>query len=110
MSIESIVVKLSKRELDALIEELAAVNLQWSEIYLFGSTAKGYAGPHSDRDFCVVIPKKPRNLHQIDIKLNKTLGLKGFNFDIVTTTTREFKKNKISPILHEIRTTGMKVA
>ena len=103
-------VKLSERELKALIHELAVVELTWTEIYLFGSTAKGHAGPDSDRDFCVVIPKQPHNMHQLDIKLNSTLGLKGYNFDIIITTAREFKQNKVSPILHEIRKTGVKVA
>ena len=44
-------IKLSERELKALIQELEIAKLKWSEIYLFGSTAKGYAGPHSDEDF-----------------------------------------------------------
>ena len=102
--------KLTKRELKALIDELEGVKLAWSAIYLFGSTAKGYATPESDRDFCVVLPRKNSNIRELDIKNNCALGLKGYNFDIVITTEREFKNNKISPILHEIRTSGVKVA
>lgn len=103
-------VKLSKRELNALIKELNAAGLEWTSIYLFGSTAKGYATAQSDRDFCILVSQYPKNLKQIDIQINKCLGLKGFNMDILIKTENEFKTNRTSPILHEVRTTGIRVA
>jgi len=36
-------------------------------------------------------------------------NINGLNFDIFTTTKKEFLKNKISPILHQIKTYGIRV-
>jgi predicted nucleotidyltransferase len=97
--------KLTKRELNALIKSLDQHGIKWSSIYLFGSTARGEATKHSDRDFCILVPDNGKDIDRQGIKVNAQLGLAGFNFDVLFTTTTEFRKNKISPILHEIRTT-----
>ncbi len=102
--------RLTKKELNALTSELKKLNANWKAIYLFGSTAKGTATAHSDRDFCVVMPTGSKDLDRLWVKLNGQLGYKGFHFDIVVTDEKEFLKNMISPILHEIRTTGVRVA
>ncbi len=103
--------KLTSRELKALTSELQKIGILHFEIFLFGSTAKGEAKAHSDRDFCIVVP----NGIVIDLDkawiavLTAALGMKGFNFDIILTTKNEFKNNKISPILHQVRISGKKV-
>ena len=101
--------KLTKRELKALVSELRRHNLKKCDIYLFGSTAKGFATKHSDRDFCMIMPDDTQNLDHLWVRLVASLGMKGFNFDLVIVTQSNFKKNKISPILHEIRETGIEV-
>jgi predicted nucleotidyltransferase len=102
--------KLTKRELKALIDAMQDHNIAWSSIYLFGSTAKGHATRHSDRDFCIVLPDREKKLGRREIKLNAQLGFSGYNFDVIFTTATEFRKNRLSPILNEIRTTGIQVA
>lgn len=101
--------KLTQRELNALVSELSRRHLEKFDIYLFGSTAKGLATKHSDRDFCIVVPDKTHDLDGLWIKLTATLGPKGYDFDLIIVTQSDYKKNKISPILHEIRKTGIKV-
>lgn len=103
-------VKLTKKELNALLRALERMGVTWTAVYLFGSTAKGFATRESDRDFCVIVPDKTPDTADLAAKLTGSLGLAGFNFDIIVTTTTEFRSNKISPILHEIRQTGIKVA
>lgn len=102
--------RLTKRELKALTSALDQLGVAWEAIYLFGSTAKGFATKDSDRDFCVIVPDDTQNIDAHWNKLSSSLGLKGFNFDILLTTESEFLTNKVSPILHEIRNTGIKVA
>jgi predicted nucleotidyltransferase len=101
--------KLTKRELNALVTELSRLGVEGFEIILFGSTAKGLATKHSDRDFCIVVPDDTADLHRLWVKLNGTLGIKGFNFDLIIVTRSDYKNDKISPILHEIRKTGIRV-
>jgi predicted nucleotidyltransferase len=101
--------KLTKRELNALVSALVRQGLKTCDIYLFGSTAKGFATRHSDRDFCIVVPDGTSDIDGLWVKLTTTLGLKGFDFDLVIVTQSDYRTNKISPILHEIRKTGIKV-
>lgn len=101
--------KLTKRELNALVSELVRQGLKTFDIYLFGSAAKGLATKHSDRDFCIVVPDGTPDIGGLWVQLTTTLGLKGFDFDLVIVTQSDYSTNKISPILHEIRKTGIKV-
>ena len=101
--------KLTKRELKALVQEIRRCDLSTFDIYLFGSAAKGLATKHSDRDFCIVVPDNTPNTDQHWHTLMRNLCPKGFDFDILIVTKSEFEKNKISPILHEIRMHGINV-
>jgi predicted nucleotidyltransferase len=103
-------VKLTKKELKALTDELSRIGVKWTTIYLFGSTAKGHADKDSDRDFCVIVPDATTNVDRLWVKLNASLGTKGYNFDVLLAKEGDFAKSTISPIFHEIKSTGIKVA
>lgn len=109
LGIKTMARKLTKRELNALVAEIKRLNIKKFDVYLFGSTAKNLATKFSDRDFCIVVPDLTPDLDQVWIKLIGTLGIKGFNFDLFVVKQSEYKQNKLSPILHEIRTTGIQV-
>jgi predicted nucleotidyltransferase len=96
--------RLTKKELNALIKILADCKVSWSAIWLFGSTAQGLAGPDSDRDFLVVVPDGlKKNVSQFQCDVNVLAGLRGYNYDILLRTEKDFDQNKLSPIIHEVR-------
>ena len=61
-------------------------------IYLFGSVARGDAGPDSDYDIMVVVPgEAPRELRDCDLAYRALRGL-GIAKDILVRTRSEFEK------------------
>ncbi|MDO8586750.1 MAG: nucleotidyltransferase domain-containing protein [Armatimonadota bacterium] len=65
-------------------------------IILFGSTARGEAGPVSDVDVLVVVPD---GTHRLDTAENVYLNLHGFrvDVDVVVATESDIAKYKDSP-------------
>jgi uncharacterized protein len=61
-------------------------------IYLFGSVARGDAGPDSDYDICVVVPDEaPRDLREPIVGYKALWGV-GVAKDLVVWTVGEFEK------------------
>ena len=61
-------------------------------IYLFGSVARGDAGPDSDYDIMVVVPDDaPREMQECDLAYRALRGL-GIAKDILVWTRSEFEK------------------
>jgi predicted nucleotidyltransferase len=61
-------------------------------IYLFGSVARGDAGPDSDYDIMVVVPDEaPREMQECDLAYRALRGL-GIAKDILVWTRSEFEK------------------
>jgi predicted nucleotidyltransferase len=61
-------------------------------IYLFGSVARGDAGPDSDYDIMVVVPDEaPREMKDCDLAYRALRGL-GIAKDILVWTRSEFEK------------------
>jgi uncharacterized protein len=61
-------------------------------IYLFGSVARGDAGPDSDYDICVVVPDDaPRDLREPVVGYRALWGV-GLATDVVVWTLGEFEK------------------
>ncbi len=80
-------------------------------LILFGSHAKGFAKKYSDVDVCVVCKDNSEiDVKELQCELNGEAGRNGLNMDIIVTTWSNYLRNKVSPILHEIRETGKTVA
>ena len=61
-------------------------------IYLFGSVARGDAGPDSDYDIMVVVPDDaPRELQDCDLAYRVLQGI-GVAYDVLIWTRTEFEK------------------
>jgi len=61
-------------------------------IYLFGSVARGDAGPDSDYDIMVVVPDEaPREMQECDLAYRALRGL-GIAKDVLVWTRSEFEK------------------
>jgi len=82
--------KFSKRE---AIEEITRRLIEYYRpvrIYLFGSEARGDAGPDSDLDFCVVLPDEaPRSLYGPGV--HKALWGTGTAADVVRYPVSDFE-------------------
>jgi predicted nucleotidyltransferase len=78
-------------------EAVAAITIRLVEyyrpelIYLFGSEARGDAGPDSDLDFCVVVPDDAPGELLRDGRIYSLLRGMGYPKDIVVLAPRRFR-------------------
>jgi predicted nucleotidyltransferase len=78
-------------------------------VYLFGSHAKGLARLDSDIDLAIVSTKFGKDSHEDGKWLYRKLWDVSYsNFDVVGYSPKEFK-NGYSPLLAEIKKTGILV-
>lgn len=80
--------------------------IAYVDMILFGSHAKGLARDHSDVDICVVLKVKDDALKPMQSQLNFLAGRNQLLMDVIVTNPKQLRSNKVSPILHEIRTHG----
>lgn len=97
------------KEVKALTSSLAILGIKPLEVWLFGSRATGLERPDSDIDLCVIVPNDTRDIPSVAANLNGQLGLGGFNVDIVVVTAKRFQNDACSPLLHEIRSNGVRL-
>jgi uncharacterized protein len=81
----------------------------FSAIYLFGSMAKGTANKWSDIDIAIVTDKIKRNEEKNRLLLWKMRTGIDDRIEPHTYTVSDFKDDT-DPIVHEIKTTGIKIA
>jgi predicted nucleotidyltransferase len=91
---------------DRLCELMAAAGISYRQIILFGSCAKGLARPHSDIDLCVVVDEPEDRLKPMQRDLNFLAARNQLLLDVIVTNEQELISNRVSPLLHEIRTYG----
>jgi predicted nucleotidyltransferase len=60
-------------------------------IYLFGSYARGDAGPDSDLDFMVVVPESPHTRYTRSVEARRLVGDITVPKDIVVLTRQEWE-------------------
>ncbi|MBI5138383.1 MAG: nucleotidyltransferase domain-containing protein [Candidatus Vogelbacteria bacterium] len=98
-----------KRALSYLNRLKKNQNLKISSAYLFGSYAKGTSGKWSDIDVCVVSP----NLKNIDALVflwrNLTAEDSQDRIEPIGFDEEEFNEDTPSPIIHEIKKTGIRL-
>jgi len=66
-------------------------------IFLFGSAARGDAGPDSDLDFLVVIPQSDASRYQRAVVARCAIGKIGIPLDVVVLTREEWEREKKVP-------------
>jgi uncharacterized protein len=82
-----VVVMVAQEVIDAAGQTLAAVAADPVKIVLFGSHARGDAGPDSDFDF-LVIERDPPDRHAEMVRLGRALRPLGMPFDIIVVSKR----------------------
>jgi predicted nucleotidyltransferase len=73
--------------IEAAGQTLVAVADDPVKIVLFGSRARGDAGPDSDFDF-LVVERDPRNRHDEMVRLGRALRPLGMPFDVIVVSER----------------------
>ncbi len=73
--------------IEAAGQTLAAVAADPIKIVLFGSRARGDAGPDSDFDF-LVVERDPQDRHAEMVRLGRALRPLGMPFDVVVVSER----------------------
>lgn len=102
------------RSTRALIKKVKAIlareQIEYVQLILFGSRAQGFEREDSDIDLCLVADtRSKRQLDQLSSAANIALGLNGVNVDLLVYSRQAFAKPSISPILHQIRVTGIDI-
>lgn len=97
-----------KKIIQKYAEALRAGGYPVEKIYLFGSQAKGTAHRDSDIDVAVISEKFNRNEDKNWIFLSKAKMDVDLRIEPHGFTVEEFN-NKEDPMVHEIRTTGVRV-
>jgi len=75
----------------ALIADRLQQGLIPDKIYLFGSHARGDAGPDSDFDFLVVVPDSKLSRYERAVQARRILGKIGVAVDIIVLTRTEWE-------------------
>ncbi|MBL6988430.1 MAG: nucleotidyltransferase domain-containing protein [Bacteriovoracaceae bacterium] len=100
-----------RQQVEKLKKLLTQHNFEYQSIILFGSYAQGLESKHSDIDLCIVVDnKKKEEIPELRSKLNGLVGINGLNMDIIVATIKDYENNLLSPLLHEVRKKGIKVA
>lgn len=81
------VAMVAQEVIEAARQTLAAVADDPVKIVLFGSRARGDAGPDSDFDF-LVVERDPRDRHAEMVRLGRALRPLGMPFDVVVVSER----------------------
>jgi predicted nucleotidyltransferase len=81
------VAMVAQEVIEAAGQTLAAVADDPVKIVLFGSRARGDAGPDSDFDF-LVVERDPRNRHDEMVRLGRALRPLGMPFDVIVVSER----------------------
>ena len=80
------------------------------KLILYGSRARGEHRPDSDIDICVVSRTLGKSRFDEIIILNRIGRKIDLLIEAVPCSLHNWRKNKTSPLLHEIHTTGIEVS
>ena len=89
------------------IQTLRADHLPIDHVFLFGSFAKGHPRPWSDVDLCIVSPKFLDYIDAIQYLLSKRKLNPQYPIEPIGIHPKDFKEN--TPLVHEIKNTGIKI-
>lgn len=81
------VTMVAQEVIEAAAQTLATVAEDPVKIVLFGSRARGDAGPDSDFDF-LVVERDPRSRHDEMVRLGRALRPLGMPFDVIVVSER----------------------
>ncbi|MFH1900332.1 MAG: nucleotidyltransferase domain-containing protein [Patescibacteria group bacterium] len=98
-----------KKIVKKYVNKLKENNYHFSSVYLFGSYAKGKPGKWSDIDVAVISDKLRKNYDKNRFLLWKLRREIDTRIEPHGFSPQDFK-NTIDPMVHEIKTTGIKIA
>ncbi len=102
-----------KRLLNKLVryrKALEAAKIPVHGMWLFGSRARGDHHEESDIDVCVVSSLLGKDVFTEGIRLDRIASRIDPLFEVIPCSIKDWKHNRVSPLLHEIRKTGIRVA
>ena len=102
--------EIQRTEIDKIVNEILS-SVPVSEIYLFGSFAKGTEYEGSDYDFYVVIPDGGMRAREATWAIRSAISGQTRSIDMLVGTQSKFNKYKdsISFIEREVAETGVKL-
>ncbi|MBI4237249.1 MAG: nucleotidyltransferase domain-containing protein [Deltaproteobacteria bacterium] len=95
------------KKLQRLRQCIETARIPVSHLVLFGSRARGKPRRESDIDVCVVSPALGRMRIAEGVRLSLIAHEIDLLFEIVPCSLHDWRNDRRSPLLHEIRTTGI---
>lgn len=82
--------------MDTLARQTATIlaeKMEAEAVWLFGSYARGDAGPDSDLDFLVVVPQSTKTRYERAVEAHRALGASPAPVDIIVFTQSEWDRD-----------------
>ncbi len=79
------------------------------KLILYGSHARGRAHKDSDIDLCVILKGEIPNRYKKRDELRRLCMKVDVLIEPVVFSLKDYKKNRVSPLLHEIRKEGIEI-
>lgn len=100
------------KQTQQFIEQLKKVfslnQLKYSRAYLFGSRASGNADLRSDIDICLISSHRdPKKLKKLMLDAIRIAGQALIPADIIVFSVADFRENKMSSLIAEIKMKGI---
>ena len=99
----------AKKIVKKYINKLKAENNPFQAVYLFGSHAQNKANKKSDIDVAIISKKLEKNWNRNEDKLWRYTLSVDSKIEPLGFTPKDFKDTS-DPMVHEIKTTGIKIA
>lgn len=91
-------------------KKLLALNLPVDKVILYGSYARNQQTEQSDIDICILVPDALTELQDVSTKIRYQAYRTGRDMDIVVYRKTDYQKNKLSPLIHEIKKHGLDIS
>lgn len=96
--------------LKAFKKRLLAADIPVEELALYGSFARDQQTEQSDIDLGVVVADHVEDTFTTNLKIMRLVYETKKDIDVVTMRRSKYLSDKLSPLVHEIRKTGIRVS
>lgn len=98
------------KKLKKIKKNLLAMGLPIEKMILFGSHAKDFPGPRHDLDLCFLFDSSEKKVSEFRSEISIYLNCKlRIDADVLAYPIKHFAKNRLSPIIHEIKSHGVAI-
>jgi predicted nucleotidyltransferase len=98
-----------ERFLRTFRKSLEKAGVKVESMVLFGSFARDQQHAQSDIDLCIVVPDSVKDTKPVHLKIVNLVYQAKRDIDVVTLRKSTYLKDRLSPLVHEIRKFGIQI-